>query len=332
MKVLVTGATGFIGGNLARLLSKRGYEVRALVRPGSNTLAIDGTGVEQTSGDILDPDSVRRAVRGCEAVFHCAASYTFWTRDPGMVYRTNVEGTRNVLEAAAREQVSRTVYTSTVSTVGYSGSGLANEQSPVNKGHLVGHYKRSKYQAEQVALDMAAQGFPVVIVNPTAPVGSWDVKPTPTGRVLVDFLKRKMPAYLETGLNLVDVRDVAAGHLLAMEKGKPGHRYLLGNRNVSLKELFAILQRVTGLKAPRFKIPYWLAVTAGYVDQAVEGKLMGREPRVPLEGVRIAKEPMYVDCGKAVRELGQPQSPLEAALENAVKWFRDYGYAPARVA
>ncbi len=317
---------------MTRLLSKRGYEVRALVRPGSNTLTIEGIKVEQTPGDILDAESVDRAVQGCDAVFHCAAAYTFWTRQPGLVRRTNVEGTRNVLEAAQRGQVSRVVYTSTVSTIGYSASGLANEQSPVEPSHLVGHYKKSKYQAEQVALDMASKGLPVVIVNPTAPVGPWDVKPTPTGKILLDFLRKNMPAYLATGLNLVDVRDVAAGHILAMEKGQPGHRYLLGNRNVSLKELFTMLQTLTGLKAPRFKMPYWLAISAGYLDQAIEGKLMGRDPRIPLEGLRIAKEPMYVDCDKAVRELGQPQSPLETALERAVNWFRDYGYAPGRVA
>ena len=330
MRVLVTGATGFIGGNLTRLLSRSGYEVRALVRPGSNTLTIDDTGVEQAPGDILDQDSVARAIRSCEAVFHCAAAYTFWSRDPGAVYRTNVEGTRNVLEAARREQVSRIVYTSTVSTIGYSSSGNANEQSPVEPSHLVGNYKQSKYQAEQVVLEMASLGLPVVIVNPTAPVGAWDVKPTPTGRILVDFLRQKMPAYLDTGLNLVDVRDVAAGHILAMEKGKPGHRYLLGNRNVTLKELFSMLQSLTGLRAPRFKVPYWLAIGAGYVDQVIEGGVLRREPRVPLEGLKIARQPMYVDCGKAVRELGQPQSCLEAALEKAVKWFQDHGYAPAR--
>lgn len=328
MKVFVTGATGFIGGNLARLLDRSGYHVRALVRPGSNTLAIDGTGVEQTPGDILDRDSVTRAVKGSEAVFHCAAAYTFWSRDPELVYRTNVEGTRIVLDAALREGVSRVVYTSTVSTVGYSASGQADEDSPVEPGHLVGHYKKSKYQAEQVALEMASRGLPVAIVNPTAPVGPWDVKPTPTGRILVDFLRGRIPAYVATGLNVVDVEDVAAGHILAMEKGAAGHRYLLGNRNVTLKELFTMLHTLTGLRAPRTRLPYWLALGAAYLDQALEGNLLGREPRIPLEGLRIAKSPMYVDCRKAVIELGQPQGSLEAALEKAVGWFRDHGYAP----
>ena len=332
MKVLVTGATGFIGGNLARLLSRQGYNVRALVRPGSNALTINDTNVEQTPGDILDRESVARAVNGCEAVFHCAAAYTFWSHDPALVHRTNVEGTRTVLDAALREGVSRVVYTSTVSTVGYSSSGHANEESPVDVGHLVGHYKKSKYKAERVALDMASSGLPVVIVNPTAPVGPWDVKPTPTGRILVDFLCGRIPAYVATGLNVVDVEDVATGHILAMEKGVPGRRYLLGNRNMTLKELFTMLQTLTGLPAPRLRLPYWIALGAACIDQVVEGNLLRREPRIPLEGLRIAKSPMYVDCGKAVRELGQPQNPLEGALEKAVRWFRDHGYAPAGVA
>ena len=332
MKVLVTGATGFIGGNLARLLSRQGYNVRALVRPGSDALTINDTNVEQTPGDILDRESVARAVNGCEAVFHCAAAYTFWSHDPALVHRTNVEGTRTVLDAALREGVSRVVYTSTVSTVGYSASGHANEESPVDVGHLVGHYKKSKYKAERVALDMASSGLPVVIVNPTAPVGPWDVKPTPTGRILVDFLCGRIPAYVATGLNVVDVEDVATGHILAMEKGVPGRRYLLGNRNMTLKELFTMLQTLTGLPAPRLRLPYWIALGAACIDQVVEGNLLRREPRIPLEGLRIAKSPMYVDCGKAVRELGQPQNPLEGALEKAVRWFRDHGYAPAGVA
>ena len=331
MRVLVTGATGFIGGNLARQLCQRGYEVRALVRPGSNTLTIDGTGVRRIPGDILDQESVARAIQGCEAVFHCAAMYTFWTRDPGIVHRTNVEGTETVLRAALQEGVSRVVYTSTVSTIGLSTGGLGTEETPVEPGHLVGNYKRSKYQAEQVALSMACEGLPVVVVNPTAPVGPWDIKPTPTGRMLVDFLRGRMPAYLATGMNLVDVEDVAAGHILAMEKGETGQRYLLGNRNVTLKELFNMLQELTGLRAPRWRVPYWLAIGAGYLDQLVEGQLLRREPRIPLEGLKVAKKPMYVSCEKAVQELGQPQHPVEAALERAVTWFADHGYIRARV-
>lgn len=331
MRVLVTGATGFIGGNLARELWRRGHEVRALVRPGSNTLTIDGTGIKQVTGDILDQESVLRAVQDCEAVFHCAAAYTFWTREPALIHKTNVEGTAIVLEAARRAQVSRVVYTSTVSTIGLSSHGPSNEDTTLDPRHLVGNYKISKYQAKQVALSMAAKGLPVVIVNPTAPVGPWDVKPTPTGRVIVDFVRGRIPAYLATGMNLVDVEDVAAGHILAMERGQPGQRYLLGNRNVTLKEFFAMLQELTGLRAPWCRVPYWLAICAGYLDHLVEDKILGREPRIPLEGLKVSKKPMYVNCQKSVRELGQLQNPVEAALEKAVRWFSDHGYIPARV-
>jgi dihydroflavonol-4-reductase len=326
MRVLVTGATGFIGGNLARALRRRGYDVAALVRPESNTLTIDGTGVEQVPGDILDRESVDRALRGCEGVFHCAAAYTFWSPDPDLVYRTNVGGTANVLEAARQAGVSKVVYTSTVSTVGLAAGGMGTEDTPVNPGHLVGHYKKSKYRAECLALTMASEGLPVVVVNPTTPVGPWDVKPTPTGRMVLDFLKGRIPVYLETGMNLVDVEDVAAGHILAMERGRPGQRYLLGNRNVTLKGMFAMLQEATGRRAPRWRAPYWLAMGAGYLDQLVEGRLLKREPRIPLEGLKVAKTPMYVNCQKAVIELGQPQSSVEDAIGKSVKWFIDHGY------
>ncbi len=330
MRVLVTGATGFIGGNVARRLWSRGHEVRALVRSGGNTLTIDGTGIRPVMGDILDRDSVARAVEGCEGVFHCAAAYTFWSRDPRLTYRTNVEGTANVLEAARRAGVSRVVYTSTVSTVGLSSGELGTEETPLDPRHLTGHYKKSKYQAEVLALKMASDGLPVVVVNPTTPVGPWDVKPTPTGKMVLDFLLRRIPAYLDTGMNLVDVEDVAIGHILAMERGQPGQRYLLGNRNVSLKEAFAMLQEITGLPAPRLRAPYWLVIGAGYLDQLVEGGMLRREPRIPLEGIKVSRTPMYVSCRKAVSELGLPQSSVVSALEKAVKWFNDHGYARHR--
>ena len=326
MKVLVTGATGFIGGNLARELWRRGYQVRALVRPGSNTLTIDDTGIEPVPGDILDPDSVDRAIQGCQVVFHCAASYTFWTRDPDSIYRTNVDGTAIVLEAAQRAGVAKVVYTSSVATVGHLPGGLSTEETEIDPVRLVGNYKKSKYQAEQLTLKMAAQGLPVVVVNPTAPVGPWDVKPTPTGRVFLDFLRGRTPVYVHTGMNLVDVADVAAGHILAMEKGIPGQRYLLGNRNVTLKEIFELLQQVTGRNAPRWWIPLWLAIGAGYIDQLVEAQVLHREPRIPLDGLKIARKPMYVSCHKAITQLGLPQSSVESALEKAVKWFNDHGY------
>ena len=316
MKVLVTGATGFIGGNLARELWRRGDEVRALVRPGSNLLTIEDTGIIPVEGDILDRPSVDRAVQSCEAVFHVAAAYTFWSRDPAGVSRTNVEGTVNVLEAAREAGVSRTVYTSTVGTIGLPKDGLGTEDTPIDPKSLHGHYKES----------IAAAGMPLVVVNPTAPVGPWDVKPTPTGKMVLDFLRRKVPAYLKTGMNLVDVADVVEGHILALEKGKSGERYILGNRNVSLKEIFDILSSLTGLSAPRIRAPYWLVVGVGYADRFVEGTLLRREPAIPVEGVLASKTPAYVSCEKAVRELGQPQRPIEDALKQAVDWFAAHGY------
>jgi dihydroflavonol-4-reductase len=330
MKVLVTGATGFVGGNLARKLWEQGHEVMALVRPGSIRAAMEGTGIQSVTGDILDRDSVDRAVQGCEAVFHCAAAYTFWSPDPDAIYRTNVDGTVNVLKAALQAGVSRVVYTSTVSTIGLPDWELSTEETLADPNHLAGHYKKSKYQAELAALDMVSQGLPVIVVNPTTPVGPWDVKPTPTGRMVLDFLLGRIPAYVDTGMNLVDVEDVAEGHILAMERGQPGQRYLLGNRNVSLKEVFDMLADATGLAAPKWRAPYWLVMGAGYVDELVEGRLLKREPRIPLEGLKVSKSPMYVSCQKAITELGQPQSSVEEALQKAINWFRDYGYIKDR--
>ena len=326
MKVLVTGATGFIGGNLARELWRRGDDVRALVRPGSNQLTIEDTGIVPVEGDILDPQSIDRAVQGCEAVFHVAAAYTFWSKNPEEVSRTNVEGTLNVLNAAREAGVSRTVYTSTVGTIGLPKTGLGDEATPFEPKSLHGDYKRSKLQAEKEALSLAAEGMPVVVVNPTAPVGPWDVKPTPTGRMVLDFLRRKVPAYLKTGMNVVDVADVVDGHILALEKGRNGDRYILGNRNVSLKEIFDILSGITGLPAPRIRAPYWLVVGVGYADRFVEGTLLRREPAIPVEGVLASRVPAYVSCKKAVSELGQPQRPIEDALKQAVDWFAEHGY------
>ena len=327
MRVLVTGATGFIGGNLARELWDRGYEVRALARPESNSLTIDGTGIERVEGDILDRESLARAVAGCSAVFHCAAAYTFWTRDPQGVRRANVEGTVNVLECAAAAGVQRIVYTSTVSTMGIPSDGSpGDEGTPMSPRSLHGHYKQSKYEAEREAVRLAGEDVPVVVVNPTAPVGPWDVKPTPTGRIVLDFLRRRIPAYLETGLNLVDVADVSAGHILALEKGETGQRYILGNRNVTLKEMFDMLSRLTGLAAPRVRLPYWLVVGAGYAEQFVAGGLLRREPRIPVEGVLASKRPAWVSSRRAIEELGLPQSPVERALERAAEWFVAHGY------
>ena len=326
MKVLVTGATGFIGGNVARALLGKGYEVRALVRPDTSTLTLRDTGTETVPGDVRDRESVARALDGCQGVVHCAAIYTFWAPDPRLLYEVNVDGTRTVMEEALRAGVARCVYTSTVSTVGVPAGAVGTEVDTPSKQYLVGHYKRSKYQAEVEVLEMAKAGLPVVVVNPTYPVGPWDVKPTPSGRVVVDYMRGRIPAYIDTGMNLVDVEDVAQGHVLALERGKIGERYLLGNQNITLGGMFKLLEEITGIRAPRIKLPLWLALAAGYADELVEGRLMGRTPSIPVEGLKVSRKPMYVSCEKAVRELGLPQSPVEGALEKAVKWFRDHGF------
>ena len=327
MKVLVTGATGFIGGNVARALQARGYEVKALARPGSSTLTLEGTGIQIAQGDVRDRESVSRAVKGCQVVVHCAALYSFWTPDPNAIYDINVTGTRVVLEESLKAGVGSCVYTSTVSTIGIPKVGVGTEEMEASPKELVGHYKKSKYLAEQEALGMVHRGLPVVVVNPTAPIGPWDVKPTPTGEMVLNFARGRIPAYINTGMNLVDVEDVAVGHVLALEKGRPGERYLLGNANLTLVQAFKLLEGVSGRKAPKLKLPMWMAIGVGYLDEYIEGKLLGRKPSIPLEGLRISRKPMYVSCEKAIRELELPQSPVEGALEKAVRWFRDYGYA-----
>ena len=324
MRVLVTGATGFVGGNLVRTLVDRGYDIRALVRRNSNTLALENLGVEEALGDLRDRESIAKALKGCQGVFHCAAMYTFWSRDPSEVYRVNVEGTKVIFEEAERAGVERAVYTSTVSTIGLPKKGLGTEDTQLRPQDLVGHYKKSKYLGEQEALAASRNGLPVVVVNPAAPIGPWDVKPTPTGGIVLDFLRRKLPIYIGTGMNVIDVEDVAMGHVLAMEKGVPGQRYILGHRNMTLLEVLLTLEAITGVRAPRVRIPINLIILLGMIDYLIEGKLLKRKPRIPLEGMRVAKKPMYVSSAKAVRELGLPQSPVEEALEKAVRWFRDH--------
>ncbi len=333
MTVLVTGATGFIGGNLARALTARGDEVRALVRPGANDLAIRDIGVAQVTGDLLDADSLRRAISDCNAVYHCAANYALWASNPSQIYRANVDGTRNLLEAARHAGVRRVVFTSSVSTIGLPATGaglpdgnLGAEEMPPNPSHLVGHYKQSKFQAEQLALAANDDGLEVVVVNPCAPVGKWDVKPTPTGRIPLDFARGRIPGYLNTGMNLVDVADVAQGHILAMDRGRPGERYILGHRNLTLSEVFGMLAAITGRRVPRVRFPFWFITGLAYCDQWVESGLLRRHPTIPVEGVKIARHPMYVSSKKAVDQLGLPQSPVETALEKAVRWFSDHGY------
>ena len=335
MTTLVTGATGFIGGNLAHALSERGDDVRVLVRPTSNDLAIRNVKAARVIGDLLSPESLRKAVAGCETVYHCAANYSFWSRNGDDIYQTNVQGTRNLLDAARAAGARKVVFTSSVSTIGLPQSGSADPNGPFGKetippdpSHLIGHYKQSKFQAEQLALSSSDDNFQVVVVNPCAPVGAWDVKPTPTGRIPLDFARGRIPGYLATGMNLVDVSDVAQGHILAMERGRPGERYILGNRNLTLLEVFGILAEITGRRPPRIRFPYWLVIGAAYCDQWLESDLMRREPTIPVEGIKITRHPMYVSSEKAINELGLPQSPVETALENAIRWFSDYGYLP----
>ena len=323
--ILVTGATGFIGGHVARLLVERGCGVRVLVRPGSNLAGIAGLQVEKAEGDLRDIDSLRQALQGCRQLYHAAAEYRLWTKEPASIYQSNVDGTRNILQAASESGITKVVYTSTVGTVGFPRHGLGSENSPANLVQISGDYKFSKLKAEQTAVQFAAQGLPVVIVNPTAPVGEGDLKPTPTGKIIVDFMRGAMPAYVDTGLNLVDVRDVAVGHLLAAEHGEPGQRYILGARNMTLREILETLARISGRRAPRLRLPYWAALAFSAAESAL-ASVTGREPRAPLEAVRMARKKMFVSTEKAERELGFRPGPVEDALQRAVEWFRRNHY------
>jgi len=328
-RALVTGVTGFIGNHVACTLLDAGFAVRAFVRPqtGSGKRNPLPDGAEPCWGDLRDPAAVQRAVHGCDVVFHVAADYRLWVRDAEEMHRTNVEGTRCLLTEALRQGVERVVYTSTVATIGIPADGTpGTEESPVQAAQLAGAYKQSKYAAEQEVLRLARAGLPVVIVNPSAPVGPRDVKPTPTGKIVLDFLRGRMPAYVDTGLNLIAVEDVARGHLLAYEKGRIGERYILGNRNMTLREILMALATITGRRAPRWRLPYHLALGIAYVDEWLMGRVLGRTPDVPVAAVHMAARHMYFDATKAVRELSLPQTPVEDALARAVEWFYQHGY------
>ncbi|MDT7043277.1 hopanoid-associated sugar epimerase [Candidatus Nitronereus thalassa] len=328
MKALVTGATGFIGSAVARALLATGTEVRALVRQGTDVRALDGLAVETVHGDLCDAASLRSALCGCQQLYHVAAHYALWARDPSVFYRVNVDGTKALMEAARDAGIERIVYTSSVAALGVpKAGGVANEETQSSLEHMIGDYKRSKYLAEQEVLTFAKAGLPVVIVNPSAPIGVFDVKPTPTGQIVVDFMKGKIPAYMETGMNLTDVEDVAVGHLQAMERGRIGERYILGNRNLMLREIFEMLGVITGVKAPTMRLPRGLVLPLAHINQWIADYVTHQTPRIPLEGVRMAKYLMHYDCSKAIRELDLPQTPIEVALEKAVKWFRDHHYA-----
>lgn len=327
MKAFVTGATGFLGSHVARVLAEQGADLRVLVRSTSNLRNLEGLRAETATGDLRDAASLEKAMSGCDTVFHVAADYRLWVRDPAEMYRSNVEGTRAVLDAARKNGVRRVVYTSSVATVGFTGNGRpADEDSPVSLDDMIGHYKRSKFMAEQVALEAGRGGMHVVTVNPTTPVGEQDVKPTPTGRIVLDFLKRKFPAYVETGLNLVDVRECARGHLAALEKGRSGERYILGGEDLTLKQILDKLGEMTGLPSPKVKLPYVFAFGAGAVDEAITGRILHREPRATVDTVRMGKKKMFASSDKAERELGWKIVPVENALRRAVEWFRTNGY------
>ncbi len=319
----VTGATGFIGSHVVRRLLRRGDRVRILARNSSRKTNIEGLCCEIILGDLRDSMSMLRCLQGCRRVYHIAADYRLWARNPQEIYDNNVGGTRNLLSACCEAGVEKVVYTSTVGTIGMRSDGVpTNEETPVKLDDMIGHYKRSKFMAEQVALEFAASGLPLIIVNPTTPVGSGDLKPTPTGKVILDFLKGRMPAYVDTGLNIVSVEDVAEGHILAEEKGHLGERYILGGENKSLEEILEILARICGRHTPRVRIPYLAAVIFGYLDNLFVGAILRREPSIPLEGVKMARYKMYVSSDKARRELGYSPQPVEKALREAVEYFR----------
>ena len=319
----VTGATGFIGSRVTRILLEKGYQVRLLVRPGADTRLIAGLPVEQVSGDLRDPRSLENLLAGCEQLYHVGALYTYWTRNPAEIYATNVEGTRNILTEAERAGVQRIVYTSSVATLGRRKDGLpADETTPSQLEEMIGDYKRSKFLAEEVAKGFAARGLPVIIVNPSTPVGTGDIKPTPTGRIVLDFITGRMPAYVDTGLNIVDVDDVAVGHWLAAERGQPGERYILGNQNLTLAQIFQILSDITGRPAPRHKIPHSAALLFAAIDTTWARFLPSHVPRATFDTVRLSKKPMYFCSERAVHELGFPQTDVREALAKSVRWFQ----------
>jgi dihydroflavonol-4-reductase len=326
MAILITGATGFVGLHLTRLLVEKARGIRVLVRPTSDRRFVQDLPVQFVEGDLRNASSLAKALNGVSHVFHVAADYRLWSKNPNELYESNVEGTRNLIEAARNAGVERFVYTSTVGTVAVPGwHGLPDERTQATVSDMIGHYKKSKLLAEQEVLQAAANGFPAVIVNPTTPVGPSDWKPTPTGRIILDFLNRKMPAYVDTGMNVVAVEDVAEGHWLAAQRGRIGQRYILGCRNMSLKEILESLAAATHQRAPRLRLPYAFALAAGYAENMF-CSIIGREPRIPLEGVRMSRHKMFVDPSLAMRELGFAPGSVDAALERAARWYIDNGY------
>ena len=323
MLAFLTGATGFLGSHVAHVLAEQGANLRLLVRSTSNLKNLEGLRAETATGDLRDPASLDKAMSGCDTVFHVAADYRLWVRDPDEMYRSNVEGTRAILVAARKNGVRRMVYTSSVATMGFTRIGNpADEDSPVALTDMIGHYKRSKFMAEEIALEAGRSGMHVVVVNPTTPVGEQDIKPTPTGHIILDFLKRKFPAYVDTGLNLVNVAECARGHVAALELGKSGERYILGGENLTLKQILDKLAAITGLSSPTVKLPYFFAFAAAAVDETVSGRILHREPRATIDAVRMGRKKMFASSAKAERDIGWRMVPVEPALKRAIDWFR----------
>jgi dihydroflavonol-4-reductase len=332
MRLFVTGATGFVGSHVARLAAEQGAELRLLTRRTSKSENLP-KGAALVQGDLREPAKFASALRGCDALIHVAADYRLWVPDPAEMYKANVEGTRELLRLAREAGVRRVVYTSSVATMGFrKDASVVDEETPVSEADMIGHYKRSKWLAEQVAIEAARAGQEVVILNPTTPVGAMDVKPTPTGRIIVDFLNKKFPAYVDTGLNLVDVDEIARMHLQALERGRGGprcgERYILGGENLTLKQILDKLAAMTGLPSPTMKVPHGVAMAFAFFDETVTGKLRGKEPRATVEAVRMGKKMMWASSAKAERELGLQVLPVENALRDAVEWFVANGYAP----
>jgi dihydroflavonol-4-reductase len=328
MLAFVTGATGFVGSHVARVLAEQGADLRLLVRSESTLRNIQELKADQVTGDLRDAASLKKAVAGCDVIFHVAADYRLWVRDPDEMYRSNVQGTQAILEAAREARVRLVVYTSSVATMGFTSNGhVADESSPVSLANMIGPYKRSKFMAEEIAMEAGRSGMDVVVVNPTTPVGERDIKPTPTGRIVVDFLKRKFPAYVDTGLNLVDVTECARGHVSALEKGKSGERYILGGENLTLKQILDKLAVITGLPSPKIRVPYVVALATGVVDQVVTGYIRKREPRATIDAVRMGRKKMFVSSSKAERDLGWQTASVDNGLRRAVEWFQTNGYA-----
>ena len=330
MKVFLTGSTGFVGSHVARAYAAQGAQLRLLTRSTSKLAAIEGLTADVVVGDLREPEGLRTALRGCDALVHVAADYRLWVKDPKSMYAANVDGTRELLRIAREEGVAKVVYTSSVATMGFKSDGtIVDESTPVSLADMIGHYKRSKFLGEQEAIAAAKAGQHVMILNPTTPIGPGDAKPTPTGRIVVDFLNKKFPAYVDTGLNLVDVVEVARMHVCALDRGRPGERYILGGENLTLKQILDRMSAITGLPSPTMKVPHAVAMAFAFFDESFTGKLLGKEPRATVEAVRMGKKFMFASSARAERELGFKVLPIYNALRGAIEWFIAHGYAPA---